>query len=423
MAGGGTVARAAILRANKVTASTVAADLSGVPMRTSVLLLFVLLGSLTGCGSTDPFIENCDDGLDNDQDDLVDCIDPDCLGDCPELCGDSLDNDGDAFIDCADNDCDGLCGEQCADGRDNDNDGLTDCADPDCNQPFCAEKCEDGIDNDADGDVDCDDIDCVTPLCPEDCFDLFDNDGDGLADCADDGCDGSCPEVCDDGRDNDGDGLIDCDDDDCDGLTCPEVCTDSRDNDNDGLTDCVDPDCERFCDTDEDGFLDSAAGGDDCDDADPDTYPGAPEVCDFGADNDCNGLADDDDPGVDPSTAVFIFVDRDGDGAGDPASGRLRCPGDGLVRNDDDCDDTNADRFPANPEVCDDGVDNDCDGLADNADPSLDLSTQSEWWRDSDGDGFGDASDSVRRCSQPDGFADNPDDCDDSNPGVGGPPC
>ncbi len=72
----------------------------------------------------------------------------------------------------------------------------------------------------------------------------------------------------------------------------------------------------------------------DCDDADPDNFPGNPEICD-GRDNDC-----------DPAT-VFPGedVDADGDGSWDCA----------------DCDDADADRFPGNPEVCD-GKDNDCDG-------------------------------------------------------------
>jgi hypothetical protein len=42
-------------------------------------------------------------------------------------------------------------------------------------------------------------------------------------------------------------------------------------------------------DADQDGFV----VGEDCDDADPGSHPDASEYCD-GADNDCNGVVDDD---------------------------------------------------------------------------------------------------------------------------------
>jgi hypothetical protein len=86
-------------------------------------------------------VEICDDEVDNDGDDLVDCDDPDCCGElcppssvCPEVCDDEVDNDGDDLIDCDDPDCQPscLCPEICDDEIDNDDDGLVDCADPDC---------------------------------------------------------------------------------------------------------------------------------------------------------------------------------------------------------------------------------------------------------------------------------------------------
>ena len=100
---------------------------------------------------------------------------------------------------------------------------------------------------------------------------------------------------------------------------------DGRDNDCDGLTD------EDY-DADHDGW--SQCGGD-CDDGDPNTYPGADELCD-GKDNDCDGDTDE-------------GFDNDGDG---------------FRTCDDDCDDNDDTIFPGAPELCD-GKDNDCDGITD----------------------------------------------------------
>jgi hypothetical protein len=51
--------------------------------------------------------------------------------------------------------------------------------------------------------------------------------------------------------------------------------------------------------------------GEDCDDTDADSYPGAEELCD-GRDNDCDGEADE-------GLETTAFPDRDGDGYGDDA--------------------------------------------------------------------------------------------------------
>lgn len=63
-----------------------------------------------------------------------------------------------------------------------------------------------------------------------------------------------------------------------------------------------------------------------------------------------------------------------------------------------------------------DGVDNDCDGLIDDADP--DRADAATWYADSDADGYSDASTAVLACTAPAGSVSDPTDCDDTNPGV-----
>ncbi|MGL1904081.1 MAG: fibro-slime domain-containing protein [Fibrobacterales bacterium] len=189
---------------------------------------------------------------------------------------------------------------ECSDGIDNDNDGLIDCLDTRCfNHIFCFERgtslCNNGIDDDYDELVDCDEPACIeTQKCkaaslPESsssesnqgssddisssiqlidifgensaelCDDSKDNDNDGNTDCADSECHtyDFCSEnslyTCTDGIDNDRDDTADCDDQDCwsiPGANCGELtqamCDDGIDNDNDGHPDCLDPDCLVF---------------------------------------------------------------------------------------------------------------------------------------------------------------------------------
>ena len=82
---------------------------------------------------------------------------------------------------------------------------------------------------------------------------------------------------------------------------------------------------------------------------------------------------------------------------------------------DEDCDDANPDVRPDALEVCD-GIDNNCDALVDDADPSLDLTTATAFYEDADGDGHGVATSTRRACIQPDGFSPLNTDCLDSDP-------
>ena len=142
-----------------------------------------------------------------------------------------------------------------------------------------------------------------------------------------------------------------------------------------------------------------------------------PEVCD-GIDNDCDGRIDDDDPDVVLAGRETYFPDRDQDGYGDPEQGLMACtlPA-GYVADNGDCDDTDPLVSPSAPEVCN-AKDDDCDGLLNDDDDSLDVSTTNTWWPDGDGDGFGDALGSpfVTCDPRPSNYAVANDDCDDSDP-------
>ncbi len=302
------------------------------------------------------------------------------------------------------------------------------------------------------------DVDCA----------VTDDDGDGYdinSDCddTDAAVNPGATEVCD-SIDNDCDSAID------EGWT-PDGTFYYRDADSDSFGDasirrrrCVEP--AGFVDNDQD-----------CDDTEPTTYPGAPEACD-GVDNDCTGTADDG-PGAiwyadtdgdlfgDPANTTFActqpsgyvdndwdcydadpfvkpggieicnsldddcdgtadngwvpdgdfyYRDFDSDGFGDANVRRRRCAAPaGFVDDDTDCNDLDDTIHPGATELCD-GVDQDCDGVADNG------GTGGPWYDDADADGYGDASVTVPGCTQPAGTAANGLDCDDGdatvNPGA-----
>ena len=98
-------------------------------------------------------------------------------------------------------------------------------------------------------------------------------------------------------------------------------------------------------DVDADGKDPFVEGGD-CNDHDANIAPGKAEVAANGKDDDCDGLADEDEQNM-PSTST---ADADGD-TYTIAMG--------------DCDDSNPMVHPTQAEICGDGFDNDCDGVAD----------------------------------------------------------
>ncbi|MDH3403538.1 MAG: MopE-related protein [Acidobacteriota bacterium] len=93
----------------------------------------------------------------------------------------------------------------------------------------------------------------------------------------------------------------------------------------------------------------------DCDDADPAVNPGAAENCSNSIDDDCDGAVD----AADPDCAVC--TDNDGDGFGFPASQVCPFP-------NEDCDDTDPSVNPNATEICDNFIDDDCDGAIDATD-------------------------------------------------------
>ena len=127
------------------------------------------------------------------------------------------------------------------------------------------------------------------------------------------------------------------------------------------------PDCE----VDED--LDGSCAGDDCDDADPDVFPGAGEACNA-VDDDCDGETDE-------GVQALYYVDEDGDGYGTPDTVEACEPPDDTVDNGADCDDTDASAHPG-AEERGNGADDDCDGEVDEGVTVDPLSVTLSWATD-----------------------------------------
>lgn len=142
--------------------------------------------------------------------------------------------------------------------------------------------------------------------------------------------------------------------------------------------------------------------------------------------SDGSDTTDDTDRGETHETGVTLVedcentLDDDGDRAPDcfdpDCAAVCDTDGDGYVarnRGGDDCDDADAAIHPGATEVCG-GGDEDCDLLADDADPSLDRTSGSLWYYDGDRDGIG-VGTPLEQCSPPYGYVAVDGDCDDLN--------
>jgi hypothetical protein len=340
-----------------------------------------------GLTSLDGDCDDFDDQIHIDAIERCNGIDDNCDGYLPI---DEWDLDNDGYVACVAFSPNTWLGDSYVIGGD-------DCDDNNAqSRPGLAENCYDGIDNDCNGIIDIDadgDGDGYT-TCQGDC-----NDSDisiyptnqELCNGIDDDCDGRVDE----GFDNDLDGYMSClacsdtyftcDCDDSNALShpnAPENCYDGIDNDCDGEVD------QTGIDEDKDGW--EVCDGD-CDDNNKWRSPGTPERCngidddcdneiDNGYDKDgdgmtrCTGDCDDSNPSIYfGATEICNDVDENcdqslGEGSDDDEDGWLNqdCGG-------EDCDDLNAAIGPDQVEICDDGLDNNCDQGVDTADIACDV--------------------------------------------------
>ena len=301
-----------------------------------------------------------------------------------------------------------------------DGDGFStddgDCDETDATiHPGADEVCGDGIDNDCSGDADGSDAVDATTWYPDGDQDSWGSAEPGVdvtaceapadhvdrtGDC-DDGDPAYNPEALEDDctdpndyncdgsvgfADADNDGWAACEDcDDTTALANPdgiEVCGDGLDNDCSGSIDGPDavdaPTWYADLDGDGHGNLTSPALGctapanhvsldDDCDDLDPNNFPGNAEVCDT-FDNDCSGAADD--GAID---ATDWWPDTDQDGFGDLAAtpvNQCDAPLD-HVDNNGDCLDSNPFVNPDQPETPGNSLDDNCNGQIDESPPTM----------------------------------------------------
>jgi hypothetical protein len=194
-----------------------------------------------------------------------------------------------------------------------------------------------------------------------------------------------------------------------------EICNGLDDNCNGSIDEGL-PTSTFYRDADNDGFGNSAitmqscsvpvgyvSNSSDCNDSNFNIKPGATEFCN-GVDDDCDGL-------IDEGVKSTFYRDLDGDGFGNSAIITLACTAPvGYVSNNADCNDSNVNIRPGATELCN-GLDDDCDGL-------IDEGVKSTFYRDLDGDGFGNLGNTTLACTAPAGYVSNSSDCNDGNSNI-----
>ena len=180
----------------------------------------------------------------------------------------------------------------------------------------------------------------------------------------------------------------------------------------------------RFCDI-VSGYLVSVSASIDCNDAVAAINPGATEICDAAnTDENCNGLADNADSGAADLGKSNFYADADSDTYTVATATRYCDIVVGYVASVSapiDCNDNDAAINPGATEICDAAnVDENCNGLADNADATAADSGKTNFYADIDNDTYTLAS-ASRFCDSVTGYrtaASLLTDCDDTNAAV-----
>ncbi len=115
-----------------------------------------------------------------------------------------------------------------------------------------------------------------------------------------------------------------------------------------------------------------------------------------------------------------FYRDADSDGYGDPANSmEAETQPKGYVVDNTDCDDTNPYIHPGAKDICDDGIDQDCDGMyKKNCAGEAKKPPLRTFYRDADGDGYGNPRESKRLEMMPRGYVVDKTDCNDTDSSI-----